>query len=104
MWSSRVSIMNDIKKLPDLPEAQQKALGLILKLGKPAFRTSELAQKMGEEVRGQSAGAVLGALYRNGYLEKVQGGRDKMWKLSAKAEQLSNEIKQQINKVKQYWS
>jgi Mn-dependent DtxR family transcriptional regulator len=96
--------MEVLKELADLPEAQQKALWLILKLDKPAFRTSEIAKKMGGEVSGQSAGAVLGALYRNGYLEKVQGGRDKLWRLSNEVAEIKNEIRKQMAEVKQYWS
>ena len=96
--------MKELKAVGDLPGAQQKALFAILNLKKPAFRTSEFVQKMGASVDGRSAGAVLGSLYRNGYLEKVQGGRDKMWKLASDAERSKEEIRKQLNKLKAYWS
>lgn len=96
--------MNELKKIGDLPEAQQKILFTVLRIGKPAFLTSEVHKKVSDEMTGRSVGAVLGALYRNGYLDKVQGGRDKRWVLSKQADADRDEIKQQISKVKQYWS
>jgi hypothetical protein len=96
--------MTQLKDLGDLPEAQQKALEIILRLKKPAFYTSEFIPKMDEAMNGRSVGGVLGSLYRNGYLEKVQGGRDKKWKLSAEAEKLRNDVRLRLNQVKQYWS
>lgn len=96
--------MTHLRELDDLPEAQQKALFLILDLKKPSFRTSEVIKEMDGSVSGRSVGAVLGSLYKNGYLEKIQGGRDKMWKLSEKAEQSHRDIKEKFNKVKAYWS
>ncbi len=99
-----VSSMQNLKKVSDLPEAQQKALFTILRMKKPAVRTSEVHENISGNMTGRSVGAVLGSLYRNGYLEKVQGGRDKMWKLSDNAEGVHNELKQAISKVKVYWS
>lgn len=66
----------------------------------------------------QSAGAILGrrldeaglwpdeggALYRNGYLEKLSGGRDKMWKLSDEADKARDSIREQREEVKVYGS
>jgi len=96
--------MNELKEVTNLPQAQQKALFTILRMKRPAVRTSEVHENMDGNITGRSVGAVLGSLYRNGYLEKVQGGRDKMWKLSSKAEEVHNELKQEISKVKVYWS
>jgi len=93
-----------LKKVVDLPEAQQKTLFTILRMNKPAVYTSEVYKKIGGATTGRSVGAVLGSLYRNGYLEKVQGGRDKMWKLSDGVEQTRERIKQNIDEVKEYWS
>lgn len=96
--------MDELKKVVDLPEAQQKALFTILRMRKLAVRTSEVHEKIDSNMTGRSVGAVLGALYRNEYLEKVQGGRDKLWKLSEGAEQIRSEIQQQLARIKQYWS
>lgn len=96
--------MDPLKDIGDLPEAQQKALFTILRLGKPAFRTSEVGKKMAGALSGRSVGAVMNALQRNGYLEKVQGGRDKLWKLSGQAESVREHIRQKISAVKVYWS
>jgi hypothetical protein len=96
--------MSALKSVGDLPGAQQKMLNAILRFDRPAFRTSEALMKMEKDATGKSVGAILNALYRNGYLEKVQGGRDKMWKLSDAAELLREEIKQHISLVKVYWN
>lgn len=96
--------MNELKKVGNLPEAQQKILFTILRMGRPAFLTSEVHRKVSDEMTGRSVGAVLGSLYRNSYLDKVQGGRDKRWVLSKQAEVVRDEIKQQISEVKVYWS
>ena len=97
-------IMSDLKTLDDLPEAQQKALAVILRIKKPAFRTSELIDKMEGSVSGRSVGGVVGSLFRNGYLQRLQGSRDKMWKLSAEADKSRDMIREQLSEVKQYWS
>lgn len=99
----RVS-MAQLKELDSLPEAQQKALAVIFRIKKPSFRTSEVIPKMNNSMNGRSVGGVLGSLFRNGYLKRLQGGRDKMWKLSNAAEQLREEIKQQLLEVRAYWS
>lgn len=96
--------MDPLKDIGDLPEAQQKALFTILRLGKPAFRTSEVGKKMPGALSGRSVGAVMNALQRNGYLEKVQGGRDKMWRLSANADANRDEMSKRISGIKAYWS
>jgi len=96
--------MSELKTLDDLPEAQQKALAAILRMNKPAFRTSEIAAKMGKNVNGRSVGGVIGSLFRNGYLQRLQGSRDKKWKLSTEADKNRDEIREQLNEVKKYWS
>jgi hypothetical protein len=97
--------MSQLRNIDDLNESQQKALLEILGLQKSAFRTSEIVQKMnGGEMSGRSVGAILGSLYRTGYLERVQGGRDKLWKLSEGAQQMRSKVLQQLGEVKQYWS
>lgn len=96
--------MDPLRDIGDLPEAQQKALYTIIRIGKPAFRTSEVGKKMAEELSGRSVGAVMNALQRNGYLEKVQGGRDKMWRLSTNADTTRDEMSKRISEIKVYWS
>lgn len=96
--------MSPLKELDSLPEAQQKALAFILRMKKPSFRTSEVIPKTDDAVSGQSVGGVLGSLFRNGYLQRLQGGRDKLWKLSEEAEQMRSKVQQQLGEVKQYWS
>lgn len=93
-----------LKKVHELPETQQRALQAILLLKKDSFNTSDVVKKIEDFVTGKAAGAVLGALYRNGYLDKVQGGRDKRWILSKQVEAVRDEIRQQILEVKIYWS
>lgn len=95
--------MSELRPIGDLPAAQQKALFTILRFHRPGFRTSEVRNKMGKDTGGRSVGAVLGALYRNSYLEKVAGGRDKTWKLSDEVVQSGDIIKEQLKAVKQYW-
>ncbi|HBE90642.1 MAG: hypothetical protein A3E37_03025 [Candidatus Andersenbacteria bacterium RIFCSPHIGHO2_12_FULL_46_9] len=96
--------MSALKTLDSLPEAQQKALAVILRMKKPAFRTSGVIPKTDKAVNGQSVGGVLGSLFRNGYLQRLQGGRDKLWKLSEEAEKVRSKVQQQLGEVKQYWS
>jgi len=96
--------MAELKNISDLPEAQQKILSVLLRIKKPAFRTSEVVEKIEDAPSGKSVGGVLGSLFRNGYLQRLQGGRDKLWKLSAEAEQLQESLRQQLSEVKQYWT
>ena len=95
--------MSELKPIDDLPGAQQKALFMILRLKQSAFRTSEIVEKLGGDNDGRSVGAVLGSLARNGYLEKVQGGRDKTWKLSAEADSATPSLQHRLAELKQYW-
>ena len=95
-------LMSEIKELDNLPEAQQKALAVILRMKKPAFRTSEILAKMEDSTDGRSVGGVIGSLFRNGYLQRLQGSRNKKWKLSADADKDS--IREQLNELKKYWS
>jgi len=96
-----------MKKLNELPQGQQKALYAILLLRQKSFLSSEVARgltKFGwSPNEGKSVGGVMGALYRNGFLEKLQGGRDKRWKLSAEIEKQLSEIKKMIDSIKSYW-
>lgn len=96
--------METLKNIRDLPEGQQKILVTLLKIKTPTFRTSEVVEKLTDEPSGRSVGGVLGSLYRNGYLEKVSGGRDKTWKLSAAAVKATDEIQRQLSDIKRYWS
>jgi hypothetical protein len=45
----------------------------------------------------------MSALYRNGLIEKIAGGRDKLWKLSNKVTKNKEKYKKEIAKVKAYW-
>lgn len=94
----------ELKRVHELPETQQRALYAILQLRKESFNTSDVVKKIEYFVEGKAAGAVLGALFRNNYLDKVQGGRDKRWVLSKQAKAVLDETKKQISDVKIYWS
>ena len=99
-----VYMTSEIKKVFDLSQAQQRALQAILQLRQDTFRTSDVSKKIEDLVEGKAAGAVLGALYRNGYLKKLSGGRDKSWRLSDEAIKVRDELKQHIGEVKITWS
>lgn len=99
-----VCMNKELKRVFELPESQQRALQAIFQLKKDSFNTSDVVKKIEDFVAGKAAGAVLGALYRNDYLDKVQGGRDKRWVLSKQAEAIRDEIRRQISAVKVYWS
>jgi len=96
-----------MKKVNELPQNQQKALYAILLLRQESFLTSGVAKKLtrfGWSLNeGKSVGGIMSALYRNGFLEKVQGGRDKRWKLSAETEEQLSQIEKILNSVKAYW-
>lgn len=96
-----------MKKVNELPQNQQKALYVILLLRQKSFLTSEVANKLirlgWTRNEGKSIGGVMSALYRNGLLEKIQGGRNKRWKLSNGAEGQLSEIKKMIDFIKSYW-
>lgn len=96
--------METLKPLDSLPEAQQKALDVILRMKKTAFRTSEIAANMPDSTSGHSVGGTVGALFRNGYLQRLQGSRDKKWKLSEAANKSKKAIQNELNELKQYWS
>ena len=95
--------MSELKPIDDLPGAQQKALFMILRLKQSAFRTSEMVEKLGGDNDGRSVGAVLGSLARNGYLVKIQGGRDKTWRVSDEAGERREEITASLGTLKEYW-
>ena len=88
----------------DLPPSQQRALEVILKVKKEAFHSSDVQDKIATKTGGKGAGAVLGALYRNGYLQKVSGGRDKMWKLSEETQKTKTELQKKLTEIKKYWN
>lgn len=96
-----------MKKVNELPQNQQKALYAILLLRQKSFLTSEVARKLTHlgwtKNEGKSIGGVVSALYRNGFLEKIQGGRDKRWRFSDEAGRQLSQIKEMINLIKVYW-
>lgn len=104
LLSYDLSMSQKIKVVFELPPAQQRVLQAILQLQKSVFHTSEVARKIESFARGKAAGGVLGALYRNGYLKKLSGGRDKTWRLSDEAIKARDELKQHIGEVKVSWS
>jgi hypothetical protein len=96
-----------MKKINELSQNQQKALYTIFLLRQESFLSSEVARKLlslgwvkGE---GKSVGGVLSALYRNGFLEKIQGGRDKRWKFSEEVNRNLSGIKKLLDLIKTYW-
>lgn len=99
-----VYMVTELKEVFDLPEAQQRALHAILQLKGDTFRTSEVAKRIEDFVEGKAAGAVLGALYRNGYLKKLSGGRDKAWRLVDEAVKVRVELRKHIEEAKTSWS
>lgn len=96
-----------MKKVNELPQNQQKALYAILLLRQRSFLTSEVAKKLSRFGwslnEGKSVGGIMSALYRNGFLEKIQGGRNKRWKLSDNAERQLSRIKEMMDSIKTYW-
>lgn len=92
----------EIKDFFDLPRQQQVALGKIFKINKRIFLSSEVAKRI-SRLSGKSTGAILGALYRNGYLKKISGGRDKAWRLSDKASKAEKQLRKHALEVEVYW-
>lgn len=101
-----MSSRNDkgLKSIRDLPVSQQKVLLVLFGLKKVTFTTSEIAGKVGEATTGRSIGGVLGSLYRNGYLDKIAGGRDKTWTLAKEVVENKDGLKDSLREVKAYWS
>jgi len=95
---------NKLKTVFELPQAQQRALQAIFQLRRDVFRTSDVARKIENFAQGKAAGAVLGALYRNGYLKKLSGDRDKAWRLSDEAVKAQKDIREHMGEVKVSWS
>jgi len=90
--------------IKDLSSSQQVALWVILRLNKRSFLTSEVAESKLFTKQGKKAiGGIMSALYRNGTIEKVSGGRDKSWKLSPPVEKNKDFYKKELFKVKSYW-
>lgn len=91
-------------EINNLSPSQQMALWIILKEDKKAFYTSEVAKSKFFTDKGKKAiGGIMSALYRNGLIEKVSGGRDKLWKLSPAVEKNKKVYKNELYKVKAYW-
>lgn len=93
-----------LKTIFELPQAQQRALQAIFQFRRDVFRTSDIARKIEDFAQGKAAGAVLGALYRNGYIKKLSGDRDKAWRLSDKALKVHEELRRHISEVKISWT
>lgn len=90
--------------IKNLSPSQQVALWVILKFNKKSFFSSEIAGSEYLTEKGRKAiGGILGALSRNGFIEKVSGGRDKLWKLNSLIENNKEFYKKEITKVKTYW-
>jgi len=82
----------------NLSVKQQKMLLKIIKLGRP-FYTSEVTED--KSVRGRnSAGGILSTFYRTGIIDKVSGGRDKLWKLG---QEDWKQIQADIVSLEPYW-
>lgn len=91
----------DIK---DLSTSQQAALWVVLGFKQKSFYTSEVASsKLFTNESKKSIGGILSALYRNGFIEKISGGRDKLWKLNDSIEKKRKFYKKEISEVKEYW-
>lgn len=97
-------MIQGLREVFDLPQAQQRALQAILQLRRDTFHTSDVAKMIEYFAEGKAAGAVLGALYRNGYLKKLSGGRDKTWRLSDDAVKVRDELRKHIEEAKTSWS
>ena len=93
----------ELKTVFELPQAQQRALHAILRLRRDVFRTSDVSRKIEDFAKGKAAGAVLGALYRNGFLKKISGDRDKTWRLADEASRMRDELRGALSEVKEYW-
>jgi hypothetical protein len=91
----------DIKSLSS---NQQVALWVTLHFRQKSFYTSEVGKSKFFTEKGKKAiGGILSALYRNGFIEKVSGGRDKLWKLSSNIEKSKEYYLNELLKVKTYW-
>jgi len=90
--------------IKDLSTSQQMALWVILRAGKKSFYTSEIAKSPFFTAKGKKAiGGIMSALYRNGIIEKISGGRDKLWKLSPSVERDKKSYKDKLFEAKAYW-
>lgn len=97
MEKSQIDINN-------LSSSQQVVLWIILHFKQKSFLSSEVTKsKFFTEEGGKAIGGILGALYRNGFIEKISGGRDKLWRLNDEIEKNKECYKDQLFKVKAYW-
>lgn len=87
-----------------LSSNQQVALWVILRLNQNSFYSSDVAKSKFFTKKGKKAvGGILGSLYRNHFIDKVAGGRDKLWKLSDETEKNKQQYKDGLFRVKTYW-
>lgn len=97
-------MLNQKLNVQNLSSSQQVALWAILRLNKKSFFTSEIANsKFFTEEGKKAVGGIMSALYRNGIIEKVSGGRDKLWKLNPSIEKEEEFFKKELFKTKAYW-
>lgn len=90
--------------ITNLSPSQQVALWVILHLKQKSFYTSEVAKSNLFTKKGKYAiGGIMSSLYKNGVVERLSGGRDKLWKLSNAIEENREFYKKEISKVKVYW-
>lgn len=95
---------NQKLNIENLSSSQQVALWVILRLNKKSFFTSEVAEsKFFTEEGKKAVGGIMSALYRNKLIEKVSGGRDKLWKLSPPIEKGKEFYEKELFKTKAYW-
>ena len=88
----------------NLSSSQQVALWVIFHFKEESFFSSEVAQSKIFTDHGKKAiGGILCSLYRNGFIEKVSGGRNKLWRLNAEIEKKKNYYLKELFKVKTYW-
>ena len=107
------------EKISNLPARQQLALWVILRMDNAdkkdiGFLSSKFAKKfkryVSEDVKkdsedyGRFVGGVLSGLYRNSFLKRISGGRDKLWVLSDDVNKNFEEYQKRLFVVKTYWS
>lgn len=106
------------ERISYLPVTQQLGLWVILQMpgaGSNAFsfRSSDFSQRARKFVMpalttssvdyGKFTGGVLSGLFRNGFLVRLAGGRNKVWTLSEEIRTNFEEYKKTLFEVKTYW-
>lgn len=90
--------------IADLSPNQQVALWVILHFRHKSFYTSEVAASSLFTRKGKYAiGGIMSSLHKNGVIERLSGGRDKLWKLNETVGKNREFYKREIFKVKAYW-